>query len=783
MHKGKRIVSIFLSVVLCAVSFFGVYTTSASAATSGSCGASGSSVNWSYDTNTKQLTISGSGDIKNYSVITIFDRVPWYDYRNECTSLVIGEGVTGIGDRAFYQMSALKSASLPSTLTVISDYAFAECTNLSEINLPPNLTTIRAYAFNKSGITQVVFPDSLTSIGRTRIGNIETGFTFADCPNLESVKFGSGLTDTGLATFRNSGVKHVDFGNTVTTIGEWSFYGTFISSVELPENIASIGMRAFSEIPTLYEVYIYNSECSFEGLIGDDPFAGSQQDLTFHGHSQSTTQTYAEEHSYKFVSVDECSHENMYENVTVEPTCEADGEKQIICSDCGIIVRTESIAALGHDFVTLEPEDKTAQDGHIYEYQACSRCQKENTVATHKEWIEGYYTENYTIEPTCTTGGLVTKTCTVCGQKSIPTIVPAKGHNVENYTEQAMPTCTEDGYRKGTCTACGQTVTVTLPATGHKNELISTNITEDGHTYNTYKCSVCSEQTEECIHDAWIEGYYTEEVVSQATCTSMGSIEKKCTVCGKTETQNIMPTGHAYDSGVVTKEPTCTESGTTTYTCANCGNSYDIPILPLGHDYSIDVILQEPTCTASGTGSKQCSRCTAATTYEIPALGHNITGAADYTVVNEPTCTDPGTASGTCVNCGEVVEVEIPAAGHNYDSENAVIVTPPTCTQEGTALETCTVCGAQNEITVPETGHRYHFTEITTGTFGTRLNYVCENCGGSTDAFQTTVEAGFLLYMNAAVEDVTNGYLYDVNNDGYITVRDYTIVKGYIAVS
>lgn len=782
MHKGKRIVSIFLSVVLCAVSFFGIYTTSAAAATSGSCGASGSSVNWSYNSDTKQLTISGSGDIKNYGV-TVLNRVPWYDYRGECTSLVIEEGVTGIGDRAFYQMAVLESASLPSTLTVISDYAFSECPNLASVNLPQNLTTIRAYAFYQSGITSVVFPDSLTSIGRTRLGNLETGFTFAECPDLESVTFGAGLTDTGLANFRNSGVKYVDFGSGITTVGEWSFYGSYITSVELPENITTVGMRAFSEIPTLYEVYVYNSECSFEGLIGDDPFAGSQQSLTFYGHSQSTTQTYAEEHSYNFVSIDPCSHENMYENITVQPTCETEGEKQIICSDCGAVVRVESVAALGHDYVTIETEDKTQIDGHLYEYQACTRCQKENTVATHNEWVEGYYTETYTIEPTCTTGGLVSRTCTICGQRSIPTIAPAKGHNVENYTEQVLPTCTEDGYRTGTCTACGQVVTVTIPASGHTNELVSSNTTDDGHTYNVYHCSVCGTDTQECIHNEWLEGYYTEDVVSQATCTSMGTVERKCTICGETQTENIMPTGHNYDGGVVTKEPTCTEPGTTTYTCQNCGNSYNIPILALGHDYSIEVILQEPTCTSAGTGSMQCSRCTAATTYEIPALGHNIEEAADYTVVSEPTCTEAGTASGTCANCGQIVEVEIPAAGHSYDSENAVIVTEPTCTETGTAVETCTVCGAQNEVAVPAKGHSYHFTEITTGTFGTRLNYVCDDCGGSTDAFQTTVQAGFLIYMNAAVENVTNGYMYDVNNDGYITVRDYSIVKGYFTIN
>ena len=166
-----------------------MFSTSALAASSGSCGATGSSVNYSYDSSTKTLTITGTGAIKDYSdVSTILTRVPWYDYRDECTSLVIGEGVTRIGNRAFYKMTALERAALPSTLTEIGEYAFAEssslsdcklpanlktieryafqnCTSLADVDFPEGLTTIREFAYYGSGIESIVFPDSLTSLG------------------------------------------------------------------------------------------------------------------------------------------------------------------------------------------------------------------------------------------------------------------------------------------------------------------------------------------------------------------------------------------------------------------------------------------------------------------------------------------------------------------------------------------------------------------------------------------------------------------------------------------
>lgn len=811
ISKKKRVLSVFLSVVLCLISVFGIFSTSVLAASSGSCGATGSSVRYEYNSDTKTLTITGTGAIKDFSDIQIASgKVPWSDYRGECTSVVIGEGVTRIGNRSFYNMTAMQSISLPSTLTEIGEYAFSgstsltdcklpanlkeieiyafqNCTSLEDVVFPEGLTTIRAFAYYGSGIKSVDFPDSLTSLGKQVIifSDTEVGSVFYNCKNLESVTFGSGLTATGRNNFSGcSSLKELDLGSSITTVSSSSFLGTFITTLVLPENVTSVETLAFSSIGTLSHVYVYNSQCAFNVIADSDPFSGSQQSVVFHGHSQSTAQTYAQKHGYEFVSIDDCAHSNMYEDITLEPTCTEEGSKNIVCSDCGAIVRTESIAALGHDFVTNLTEDKTEEDGHVYDYQTCSRCGEENTVYTHNEWVEGCYTVNYTITPTCTTGGLATKTCTVCGQKSLPEIVPAKGHNIENYTEQVLPTCTEDGRTTGKCTECGETVTVTVPALGHNETLVSTSTDEDGgHTYNIYRCETCGQERQKCVHNEWIEGSYTETVVSQATCTTMGSVEKKCTVCGKTETTNIMPTGHERDDGVVTKEPTCTETGTTTYTCIKCGNELNVPILALGHDYSVDNVLQEPTCTQSGTGQKKCSRCDSFTTYEIPALGHNITDAQDYAVVTQPTCTEPGTAAGTCANCNEYVEVEIPVTGHTFDPAATQIIKEATCEEDGTALETCSVCGARQETVIPATGHNYEYSHHYVGTVGTYLAYFCTECGDEHDELKTTVQAGFMLNFNKLSSDVNNGYLYDVNCDGHINSRDYAIIAQYHIIS
>lgn len=810
MNVRKRFLSAFLSLVLCFVSFFGMFSTSVFAATSGSCGATRSSVSWSYDSGTKTLTITGTGAIRDYRNLQAGSgRVPWYDYREECEYVVIGEGVTRIGDYSFSSMPALQSASMPSTLEEIGERAFMDCTaladcklpfglleieqyafdntsSLEDVDFPDSLTTIRPFAFYESGIKEVVFPDSLTSLGIGPLLGRDTGSVFFNCKNLESVTFGTGLTETGLNNFSGcSNLKYVDFGTAITTISASSFLGTFITTLVLPENVSTISTLAFSDIGTLSHVYVYNSECQFNGMLESDPFNGSQQTVVFHGHSQSTTQAYAEERGYAFVSIDDCAHSNMYADVTLEATCTAEGSQDIICQDCGALIRTEVIAALGHDFVTDSTVDNTEIDGHTYEYQTCSRCGEENTAVTHNEWVDGCYTINYLKEPTCEETGYGTYSCNICGRNGlVPAVVPALGHNIENYTAQSPATCTQDGYQTGVCTRCGETVTVTLPATGHSEELISTSTTEDGsHTYNEYRCTACGEERSECVHNAWVENYYTEDVISPVSCTSAGSIERACTVDGCTHVETITqaPLGHEFDSGVVTVEPTCTEAGTTTITCQNCGTSYDLSFpSALGHDYSEDSVLQEPTCTAIGTGQHKCSRCDSSTTYQIPALGHDIENAEDYTVITQPNCMEAGKAAGTCANCGEYVEVEISSGGHIYDPESRVVVTEPTCEADGLARETCSVCGAQQEVTIPATGHTYRYDRHTTGSLvSTWLTYKCTECGAEQDEAQTTVQLSFMLHFNEKREDVTNGYLYDVNYDGYINSRDYAIILQY----
>lgn len=61
--------------------------------------------------------------------------VPWYSYLESIKTVVIGNGVTGIGSNAFRDCTGLTSVTIPAGVTEIGDNAFANCTTLNDFNV------------------------------------------------------------------------------------------------------------------------------------------------------------------------------------------------------------------------------------------------------------------------------------------------------------------------------------------------------------------------------------------------------------------------------------------------------------------------------------------------------------------------------------------------------------------------------------------------------------------------------------------------------------------------
>ena len=94
------------------------------------------------------LTISGTGDIPD-------DTCPWAALADSITSVVVKEGVTGIGKNVLANLPKVTSITLPKTLTSIGDSAFSGCAALETINIPDSVTTAGTNLFDgcTSGLT------------------------------------------------------------------------------------------------------------------------------------------------------------------------------------------------------------------------------------------------------------------------------------------------------------------------------------------------------------------------------------------------------------------------------------------------------------------------------------------------------------------------------------------------------------------------------------------------------------------------------------------------------
>ena len=183
---------------------------------------------------------------------------------NLVTELVIPDGVTSIGDYAFYNCTSLTSVTIPDSVTTIGSAAFRDCSSLTNVTIPDSVTSIGSWAF--------AYCDSLTSVtignGVTSIGS----YAFAYCDSLTSVTIPDSVTSIGWGAFSGcTGLTSVTIPDSVTSIGDWAFYNcTGLTSVTIPDSVTSIGESAFYNCTGLTSVTIPGSVTS----IGSSAFRG-----------------------------------------------------------------------------------------------------------------------------------------------------------------------------------------------------------------------------------------------------------------------------------------------------------------------------------------------------------------------------------------------------------------------------------------------------------------------------------------------------------------------------
>lgn len=115
---------------------------------------------WSLQDGT--LVITAQGAMQDYDAAA---QTPWFKDRAEIRKIVVQQGVTTIGDYAFYGCENVTSVTLPDTVTQIGKLAFYGCKALRTLTVPDSVLTVENYAFAQAGLQSIVFRGSAPVLG------------------------------------------------------------------------------------------------------------------------------------------------------------------------------------------------------------------------------------------------------------------------------------------------------------------------------------------------------------------------------------------------------------------------------------------------------------------------------------------------------------------------------------------------------------------------------------------------------------------------------------------
>ena len=238
---------------------------------SGSCG---DDLKWVLDSNWT-LTISGSGAMPDWGgyIDGVLYQPPWYTSQSKIKEIVISDGVTNIGDKAFQQCYAVESVTIPDSVISIGDYAFWLCESLESIVIPDSVVSIGTYALSGcSSLSSITLGSGVSSIGElafsyteslTAISVSESNTCFTD---EDGILFDSSLTTLFCYPAKKAGDSYV-IPNGIEVIDQGAFLGCEeLTSVTIPVSVTQISVYAFSDCDSLASVYYAGTESQWDKI-------------------------------------------------------------------------------------------------------------------------------------------------------------------------------------------------------------------------------------------------------------------------------------------------------------------------------------------------------------------------------------------------------------------------------------------------------------------------------------------------------------------------------------
>ena len=252
------------------------------------------------------LTISGTGTMKDYDYNN--NPSPANQKKGSVKKVVIKDGVTSIGNFAFYNCKSLTSITIPDSVTSIELAAFNNCNNL----------------------TSITIPDSVTSIGDS---------AFELCNKLSSITLS----------------------NNITSIGNWAFHGCPLTSITIPDSVTSIGAMAFYSCSNLQTISLSCKSSLKKSDFGDKADLVSYTNQHFLTKTAAKAKTCTEDGNKEYWTCEHCGKYFLSDDTNPEtataveqsetiipashkltkveakaPTCTEDGNKEYwTCEHCG----------------------------------------------------------------------------------------------------------------------------------------------------------------------------------------------------------------------------------------------------------------------------------------------------------------------------------------------------------------------------------------------------------------------------------------------------------------
>lgn len=252
----KKLFALLTALCLCA----GLCPVSTSAVGSTVRGTCGDDLSWSFDTATGLLSITGTGDMTDFTYI---DPAPWNEYIDDITAAELGDGVTSLGWFAFFGCESLKSLSLPDSFASIGLDALYGCNGLERISVGKNNQSycdVDGVLYSADKKMLVRYPAGKADTEYTVLSTVKSigEYAFEFSTSLVKITLPDGLKSIGGSAFNGcSALKQINLPDGVVGIGAVAFWGcSSLSSINIPDSLGRIDLLTFTACTSLTSVSI-----------------------------------------------------------------------------------------------------------------------------------------------------------------------------------------------------------------------------------------------------------------------------------------------------------------------------------------------------------------------------------------------------------------------------------------------------------------------------------------------------------------------------------------------